>query len=53
MVQMQMGKALTRTEIETLVSFYTYAGLPPEYILLAVSFCCAKICRICVRCPVC
>ena len=42
MVQMQMGKALTRTEIETLVSFYTYAGLPPEYILLAVSFCCAK-----------
>ena len=38
MVQMQMGKALTRTEIETLVSFYTYAGLPPEYILLAVSF---------------
>lgn len=34
-VQAQMGKVLTRSEIETLVSFYTYAGLPPEYILLA------------------
>lgn len=41
-VQAQMGKVLTRSEIETLVSFYTYAGLPPEYILLAAAHCCAK-----------
>ena len=41
-VQMQMGKVLTRSEVETLVSFYTYAGLPPEYILLAAAHCCAQ-----------
>lgn len=41
-VQAQMGKVLTRSEIETLVSFYTYAGLPPEYILLAAAHCCQK-----------
>ena len=41
-VQAQMGKVLTRSEIEPLVSFYTYAGLPPEYILLAAAHCCAK-----------
>lgn len=41
-VQVQMGKVLTRSEIETLVSFYTYAGLPPEYILLAAAHCCAQ-----------
>ena len=41
-VQAQMGKVLTRSEIETLVSFYTYAGLPPEYILLAAAHCCAQ-----------
>ena len=41
-VQAQMGKVLTRSEIETLVSFYTYAGLPPTYILLAAAHCCAQ-----------
>lgn len=41
-VQMQMGKVLTRSEVETLVSFYTYAGLPPEYILLAAAHCCQQ-----------
>lgn len=41
-VQAQMGKVLTRSEIETLVSFYTYAGLPPEYILLAAAHCCSQ-----------
>lgn len=41
-VQLQMGKILTRSEIETLVSFYAYAGLPPEYILLAAAHCCSK-----------
>ena len=41
-VQVQMGKVLTRSEIETVVSFYTYAGLPPEYILLATAHCCSQ-----------
>ena len=41
-VQAQMGKVLTRSEIETVVSFYTYAGLPPEYILLATAHCCSQ-----------
>lgn len=41
-VQLQMGKILTRSEIETLISFYAYAGLPPEYILLAAAHCCSR-----------
>ena len=41
-VQLQMGKNLTRSEMETVASFYTYAGLPPECILLATAHCCAQ-----------
>ncbi len=41
-VQLQMGKKLTRSEMETVVSFYTYAGMPPECILLATAHCCAQ-----------
>ena len=37
-----MGKNLTRSEMETVASFYTYAGLPPECILLATAHCCAQ-----------
>lgn len=38
-MQMTMGRPLSAMENETLISLYTYAGVPIDYILLAGGYC--------------
>lgn len=37
--QSMIGRTLSRTEIENLVSLYSYVGLSPEYIYLCMDYC--------------
>lgn len=37
--QSMLGRTLSRTETENLVSFYSYAGLSPQYIYLIMDYC--------------